>query len=468
MSLETITTISPITNKPILTRTGLSEEDLQSIPEKAARAFESFRRTTLAERQGIVKKALQLLAERQDELGKEITEQMGRPIAYTPKEISTAVMRGEYLLKISGDALKDTEGEPEKGFQRYIRKVPVGPVLILFPWNYPYLTLVNSIVPALLAGNSVILKPSPQTPTSAEQMQRVFIDAGLPEGVIQVFHSGSLTQIETLVRSPQIQLVCFTGSVANGLAVQNAASDRVTARIGLELGGKDPAYVRSDVDVKWAAEEIVDGAVFNSGQSCCSVERVYVDEKIHDDFVSAMQEVLKGYVLGDPFDKKTHVGPVVSKRSTETIRAHIKDALDKGAKDATPENESFRSPPADGNYVAPTLLTNVNHDMIVMTEETFGPVIPVMKVKDDAEAIRLMNDSQFGLTASIWTKDVAKGRELIDDLEAGTVFVNRCDYPAPDLAWVGWKNSGKGQTLSKFGFDQFVKLKSYHVKNYPQ
>jgi len=262
-------------------------------------------------------------------------------------------------------------------------------------------------------------------------VQRAFLDAGLPEGVIQVFHSGSLTQIETLARSPQVQLICFTGSVANGLAVQSSASDRVPIRVGLELGGKDPAYVRADVDVKWAAEEIVDGAVFNSGQSCCSVERVYVDEKIHDEFISAMQDVLKGYKLGDPFDKSTHVGPVVSKRSAEAIQAHIKDALEKGAKNATPENESFQSPPADGNYVAPTLLTNVNHDMAVMTEETFGPVIPVMKVKGDAEATKLMNDSEFGLTASVWTKDVAKGHELIDDIEAGTVFVNRCDYPAP-------------------------------------
>ncbi|KAF1994415.1 ALDH-like protein [Amniculicola lignicola CBS 123094] len=468
MSLETITTISPITNKPVVTRSGVSDADLQTIPEKATRAFDSFRRTGLSERQAIVKKALKLLNERQDELAKEITEQMGRPIAYTPKEITTAVARGEYLLKISTDTLRDTEGEAEKGFKRYIRKVPVGPVLIMFPWNYPYLTLVNSIVPALLAGNSVILKPSPQTPTSAEQIHRVFNDAGLPADVIQVFHSGSLTQIETLVRSPQIQLVCFTGSVANGVAVQGSASDRVAVRVGLELGGKDPAYVRSDVDIKWAAEEIVDGAIFNSGQSCCSVERVYVDEKIYDEFVSAVQDVLKGYKLGDPFDPKTHIGPVVSKRSAEAIQSHIKDALEKGAKDSTPENESFKSPPPDGNYVAPTLLTGVNHDMAVMTEETFGPVIPVMKVKNDAEAIKLMNDSQFGLTASIWTKDVEKGHELVDDVEAGTVFVNRCDYPSPDLAWVGWKDSGKGQTLSKFGFDQFVKLKSYHIKDYPK
>jgi len=468
MSLEKITTISPITNKPVLTRNGLSDVDIKSLPETAANAFISYRRTSLSERQKIVKQALKLLNDRQDVLGKEITEQMGRPIAYTPKEVTTAVMRGEYLLKISEETLKDTDGEPEKGFKRYVRKVPLGPVLILFPWNYPYLTLINSLVPALLAGNSVILKPSPQTPTSAEQIQQIFKEAGLPDGVLQIFHSGSISQIESIARSPQIQLVCFTGSVANGLAVQQAANDRVPLRVGLELGGKDPAYVRSDVDVKWAAEELVDGAVFNSGQSCCSVERVYVDEKIHDEFVKALQEVLSGYKLGDPFDKSTHVGPVVSKRSAETIQAHIKDALEKGAKDATPDNATFKNPPPDGNYVAPTLLTNVTHDMAVMTEETFGPVIPVMKVKDDAEAIKLMNDSQFGLTASIWTKDVSKGHELADDVEAGTVFVNRCDYPAPDLAWVGWKDSGKGQTLSKFGFDQFVKLKSYHIKDYPK
>ncbi|OCL10220.1 aldehyde dehydrogenase [Glonium stellatum] len=468
MSVEILTTLSPITNKPVLTRNGLTDADLQALPANATNAFDSYRRTSLASRQHIVKKALKLLKDKQHELAKEITEQMGRPIAYTAKEVTTAVARGEYLLKISDEALSDTDGEAEKGFKRYIKKVPVGPVLILFPWNYPYLTLVNSIVPALLAGNSVILKPSPQTPTTAEHVQQVFAEAGLPDGVIQSFHCGSLTQIETLVRSPQIQLVCFTGSVAGGLAVQSAASDRVAVRVGLELGGKDPAYVRSDVDVKWAAEEIVDGAVFNSGQSCCSIERVYVDEKIHDEFVAAVQDVLKGYKLGDPFDPKTHVGPVVSKKSAETIRSHIQDAIDKGAKNLTPDNESFKSPPLDGNYVAPTLLTEVTHDMTVMTEETFGPVIPIMKVKTDKEAIKLMNDSQFGLTASIWTKDVALGNELADDVEAGTVFVNRCDYPSPDLAWVGWKNSGKGQTLSKFGFDQFVKLKSYHIKDYPK
>lgn len=218
--------------------------------------------------------------------------------------------------------------------------------------------------------------------------------------------------------------------MAGGLAVQKAAADRVV-NIGLELGGKDPAYVRSDVDLAWVAEEIVDGAVFNSGQSCCSLERIYVDEKVHDEFIKKIQDVLKNYKLGDPFDKETHVGPVVSKRSKETIKSHIKDAVEKGAKDVTPENKSFESAPSDGNFVKPTLLIDVDHGMTVMTEETFGPVIPVMKVKNDSEAIKLMNDSEFGLTASIWTKDVAKGEELAEAVDAGTVFVNRCDFPSP-------------------------------------
>ncbi|KAL2070612.1 hypothetical protein VTL71DRAFT_13638 [Oculimacula yallundae] len=467
MSVETITTISPTTNKPVLTRTGISAADLQLLPKVATEAFLSFRKTSLADRQAIVKKALKLLGDKKDELAKELTEQMGRPIAYTAGEVTTAIKRGEYLLKISEDTLKDTDGEAEKGFRRFIRKVPVGPVLILFAWNYPYLILMNSLIPAILAGNSVILKPSPQTPTIVEHISSIFTEAGLPSNVIQYFHCGSPTTIEAIVRDPQIALICFTGSVPGGLAVQKAASDRIV-NVGLELGGKDPAYIRSDVDIAWAAEEIVDGAIFNSGQSCCSLERIYVDEKIHDEFVEAVQKVLSGYKLGDPFDKGTNIGPVISKRSKEAIEAHIKDALSKGAKDATPDNESFKSPPPDGNFVKPTLLTNVTHEMAVMTEETFGPVIPVMKVKNDSEAIKLMNDSEFGLTASIWTKDTAKGAELAEDVDAGTVFVNRCDFPSPDLAWTGWKNSGKGQTLSKFGFDQFVKLKSFHVKDYPK
>ena len=296
--------------------------------------------------------------------------------------------------------------------------------------QYPYLILVNSLIPAILAGNAVILKPSPQTPTIVEQVSSAFLEAGLPKDVIQYFHCGSPVQLETIVRSPDINHICFTGSVAGGLAVQKAAADRIV-NVGLELGGKDPAYVRSDVDAAWAAEEIVDGAIFNSGQSCCSIERVYVHESIHDSFVKEAKKLLSNYRVGDPVDEKTQIGPVISKRSKETVLAHVADALQKGANDETPENSTFEHFPKGGNYVKPTLLTGVTHEMVVMTEETFGPVIPVMKVKSDEEAIEFMNDSEFGLTASIWTKDGATGANLAEKVEAGTVFVNRADYPSP-------------------------------------
>lgn len=326
---------------------------------------------------------------------------------------------------------------------------------------------MNTLIPALLAGNTVILKPSPQTPTVAEHVTKIFAEAGLPAGVLQYFHCGSPLIMEQLVQDNRIKLICFTGSVAGGTAVQRAASYRFV-NVGLELGGKDPAYVRGDVDLDWAAAEIVDGSIFNSGQSCCAIERVYVDEKIHDAFVEAVQKVLQGYTVGDPLDKKTQIGPVVSKRAKEAIEGWIKHAIEKGAKDVTPENSTFSNLPPLGNFVKPTLLIDVNHDMDIMTEETFGPVIPVMKVKDDDEAIGWMNASQFGLTASIWTKDTDKGYELAQRVEAGTVFVNRADFPSPDLAWTGWKNSGRGVTLSRYGFDQFVKLKSFHLKDYPK
>ncbi|KMU81790.1 succinate-semialdehyde dehydrogenase [Coccidioides immitis RMSCC 3703] len=447
MSVETLTTISPTTNGPI------------PYPRRhfrtAQTAFRSFSRsTTLAQRQEIVAKALAILLKKKDALAREVTEQMGRPIAYTGAEITTAVKRGEYLNRVAGEVLGDKiEADSEAGFKRYLKKEPVGVVLVLFVFSvrvrYPYLILVNSLIPALLAGNAVILKPSPQTPTVVEQMAAIFAEAGLPQNVIQYFHSGSPTSIETLIRSPLINHICFTGSVAGGLGVQKAAADRIVS-VGLELGGNDPAYVRDDVDVAWAAEEIVDGAIFNSGQSCCAIERVYVHEKIHDVFVEEVKKVLSKY------------------RSQGEYPSHIDDAVKKGAKDETPANSTFENMPPEGNFVKPTLLTGVNHDMVVMTDETFGPIIPVMKVKDDDEAIRLMNDSDLGLTASVWTKDVGTAEDLIERIEAGTVFVNRADYPSPDLAWTGWKNSGRGVTLSKFGFDQFVKLKSFHLKDYPK
>lgn len=279
----------------------------------------------------------------------------------------------------------------------------------------------------------MILKPSPQTPTIVEHVGAAFERAGVPHDVIQHFHCGSFDKIEAMIQRPEISLVCFTGSAEGGMMVQRAAVRR-TIPVILELGGKDAAYVRSDVDIDWAAGEIVDGAVFNSGQSCCSIERVYVDKEIHDELVRAIQQVLRGYKLGPPMQPETHLGPVVSRRAQGAIEEQVKDALTKGARDLTPENASFENCSTEGNYVRPRLLVDVTHEMTIMRDETFGPIIPVMRVQDDDEAVHRMNDSTFGLTASIWTKDLHRGQMLADQVEAGTVFVNRCDYPSPVCA----------------------------------
>lgn len=477
---DVITTISPSTNNPILERQSATISQINQLPSTARKAFLDFRRShpSLDARVAILEKFLTLLAERTDVLSEEITTQMGRPISYTPVEIKTAIKRAQYLIDIAPKVLDNVPvlGEVEQGFKRYLqRSDPLGVILVIFAWNYPYLILVNSIVPALLAGNAVIIKPSPQTPTIAEHVVELLEQAGLPKGVAQFVHVGKVEDLKPLVQSPEIDHVCFTGSVAGGEAVQRLVIEGgrgIQCGVGLELGGKDPAYVREDfasdsAGIKWAAEEIVDGAIFNSGQSCCAIERVYVHEKVYDGFVAACKKVLEGYRVGDPSKKETQIGPVVSKRAKDMILKQVADAVQAGAKDETPANTTFANLDPSGNYVAPVLLSGVNHNMSVMMDETFGPVIPVQKVSSDEEAIQLMNDSHFGLTASVWTKDVSEGEELIQYIEAGTVFVNRADYPSPDLAWTGWKNSGKGVTLSRFGFEQFVKVKSVHIKNYP-
>ncbi|KAJ6104992.1 hypothetical protein N7486_003681 [Penicillium sp. IBT 16267x] len=460
-----IRTINPATHEVVFDHPGISLAEAAKIATASKQAFESYRTVTLDEKKKIVTRALEIISSRIDVLAKEITTQMGRPIRYCASEIKTAILRSEHMIDIAEQSLADLPGKPEANFKRMVKHVPVGPVLIAGAWNYPYLTTVNALVPALLAGNSVILRPSPQVPLFGNRILEIFIEAGLPQNVLQVIHVGSLDVLDQVAQLPEIQSVSFTGSTAGGLRLRKATARQVKP-VHLELGGNDPAYVRQDADVKDVAENLVDGAVFNSGQSCCSVERVYVHEKVYDAFVLAVQEELKSYKLGDPQDTNTTTGPVISAVAKEKIQSHIDDALSKGAVNATPENATFSlSKTADkGNWLAPVVLTNVDHSMITMKEETFGPVMPIMKVSSDDEAVQLMNDSDYGLTASVWTKDIAEGEELIDRIEAGTVFINRCDYPAPDLAWTGWKMSGLGCTLGPRAYDGFTKLKSYHIK----
>jgi len=317
------------------------------------------------------------------------------------------------------------------------------------------------------------LKPSPQTPLSAERLALALERAGLPENVFQVLHLSPLLAT-FVVQHPVVSFVSFTGSVAGGHSVERAATEAVGFKsVALELGGKDPAYVRQDADLAYTAAELVDGAFFNSGQSCCSVERIYVHESVYDSFVTKFVDIAKTYKLGDPTKPETNLGPVVNTEHAQRIRKQVHDAVEAGAKALIPE-ELFATPEI-GNlegtaYVPPQVLVDVDHTMDVMIIESFGPVVGIQKVSSDEEAIRLMNDSPYGLTASIWT-NAEKNAEsqdaflkLADEVETGTVFLNRCDYLDPALAWTGVKNSGRGVSLSKFGYDQLTRPKSVHLK----
>jgi acyl-CoA reductase-like NAD-dependent aldehyde dehydrogenase len=410
-----------------------------------------------------------------DEIPLELTLQMGRPVSQNAGEIRGTVERAKYMLSIAESSLADInlQDTDKPGFRRFIRRAPLGILLVIAPWNYPYLTSINSVLPAIIAGNSVLLKPSPQTPLTAERLARALDRAGLPEHVFQVLHL-SPTLAAFVVQHPLVNFVSFTGSVIGGHTVEKAAVEATGFKsVALELGGKDPAYVRQDADIAYTAAELVDGAFFNSGQSCCSVERIYVHESVYDSFVSKFVDIAKNYRLGDPTKLETTLGPVVNPEHAQRIRKQVHDAVEAGAKALIPEDHFIT--PEIGNlegtaYFPPQVLVNVDHTMDVMIIESFGPVVGIQKVSSDEEALRLMNDSPYGLTASIWT-NAEKSTEsqdaflkLVDELETGTVFLNRCDYLDPALAWTGVKNSGRGVSLSKFGYDQLTRAKSVNMK----
>jgi acyl-CoA reductase-like NAD-dependent aldehyde dehydrogenase len=337
----------------------------------------------------------------------------------------------------------------------------VGVVFVVAPWNFPYLTAVNAIIPALAAGNTVLLKHSAQTPLCAERFAAAFEQAGLPDGVFQHLHLGHGSALE-LIENGGIDFVAFTGSVPAGHAVQTAAAKRFIG-VGLELGGKDPAYVRADVNIAHAVENVVDGAFFNSGQSCCGIERVYVHEAVYDAFVEGVVDLVRAYRLGNPMDPGTTLGPVVKTSAADHVRSQVAEAVAAGAK-ALIDPAGFPAN-ADGSpYLAPQVLVDVHHGMRVMSEESFGPVVGIMKVDSDETAVSLMNDSEFGLTASVWTNDEGAALAIGEKIATGTWFMNRCDYLDPALAWTGVKNSGHGCTLSSVGYEQLTRPMSFHLR----
>jgi acyl-CoA reductase-like NAD-dependent aldehyde dehydrogenase len=391
----------------------------------------------------------------------EITWQMGRPIRSAGSEVDGMLDRARTMIRLAEQGLAPLIINEKKGFRRWIQREPVGVVFVIAPWNYPYLTAINAVVPAMLSGNTVILKHSAQTPLCAERLGEAFSDAGLPEGVFQYLH---LTHPDTerLIKDGRVNHVAFTGSVPGGAMVEKAAAGRFIS-LGLELGGKDPAYVRADADLDHAVDTAMDGAFFNSGQSCCGIERIYVHGDVFDAFVEKSAAWVNALKLGRPDDPDTTLGPVVKARAAEFVRDQIRDAVEQGARALiSPENFSMDQPGTP--YLAPQILVNVSHRMRVMTEESFGPVVGIQKVASDEEALSLMNDSEFGLTAVIFTTDVDRGIELGQKVDTGTFFINRCDYLDPELAWTGVKHSGRGCTLSVIGFESLTRPKSFHVK----
>lgn len=455
----TLKCISPIDGSVFAERPVLGEADARAIIANARKAQKAWAARPLAERIKLVEAGVARIGEMNDEIVPELAHMMGRPIRYGG-EFGGVNERAGYMAGVAEEALAPIVVENSDAFERRIMREPHGAVFVLAPWNYPYMTAINTVAPALIAGNAVVLKHSTQTLLVGERMVRAFTEAGLPEGLFANLFLDHATT-ETLIADRAFDFINFTGSVGGGRAIERAAAGTFTG-LGLELGGKDPGYVAEDADLDAAVDTLIDGAMFNSGQCCCGIERIYVHDSLYDAFVEKAVAVVSKYKLGNPLDAETTLGPMANVRFAAEVRAQTSEAIAAGAK---PMIDPSLFPQDDGGaYLMPQILTDVTHDMRAMRDESFGPLVGIMKVSGDAEAIALMNDCEFGLTASIWTKDAGRAAGIGAQLETGTVFMNRADYLDPALCWTGCKNTGRGGALSVIGFQNLTRPKSYHLK----
>ncbi len=454
--------ISPVDNSEVARRPQAGDDQVAAVFARARLAQRDWARLPIAARAQACTALVDAMLAMGEEIVPELAWQMGRPVKFGAGELRGFEERARAMIALAETALAPVVPAQKEGFKRYIRRDPLGVVLTIAPWNYPYLTAVNSIVPALMAGNAVVLKHAAQTLLVGERFQAACDKAGLPEGLFTNLCLGH-AQVGKIIASRLADQVNFTGSVAAGKAIEQAAAGQFIG-VGLELGGKDPAYVRADADLDFAVENTVDGAFFNSGQSCCGIERIYVHEGLYRPFVEKFVELTRGYVLGDPLDPETTLGPMVKAAAADFVRGQIDAAVQAGAT-AHIDPGDFARDERGTPYMAPQVLTEVTHDMSVMTEESFGPVVGIMKVSGDEEAVRLMNDSAYGLTASIWTADLAAAEAIGGEIETGTVFMNRADYLDPMLAWTGVKDTGRGATLSQVGYEMLTRPKSFHLRH---
>ncbi|WP_323764448.1 aldehyde dehydrogenase family protein [Marinovum sp.] len=454
---HTLKCVSPIDGTVYAERPVLSLAEAQDAAAEGRAAQAAWAARPLEERSRLVMAGVARIGEMNDEIVPELARMMGRPVRFGG-EFGGFNERASYMAGIAETALAPIEVGEDATFKRYIKRVPLGLVLVVAPWNYPYMTAINTVAPALIAGNAVMLKHATQTLLVGERMARAFHEAGVPEEVFQnVFLDHDTTS--ALIGAKAFDFVNFTGSVGGGRAMEQAAAGTFTG-VGLELGGKDPGYVMEDADLDAAVDTLIDGAMFNSGQCCCGIERIYVHEALYDAFVEKAVAIVKAYKLGNPLDEETTIGPMAHVRFAKEVRAQIAEALEAGAVahiETAPEDDG-------GAYLTPQILTDVTHDMRVMRDESFGPVVGIMKVTDDEEAVALMNDSPFGLTASLWTADLDRAQSIGDRIETGTVFMNRADYLDPGLCWTGCKQTGRGGGLSVIGYHNLTRPKSYHLK----
>ena len=449
--------VSPIDGSVYLERETLAPGAAFSAVARARAAQPDWAARPLQERVDLCFKAVAEVGQTVDRMAIELAHQIGRPVRYGG-EFGGFEERALYMGKIAASSLESLVVEESSSFRRLIKREPHGVIFVVAPWNYPYLIAVNALVPGLIAGNAVILKHATQTLQVGERLAEAFHKVGIPEDVFQNVYLDHETTIE-LIRNRQFDFINFTGSVGGGKKMEQAAAGTFVP-VATELGGKDPGYVRADANLDAAVDTLIDGAMFNSGQCCCGIERIYVHESLFEAFVEKSVALVKGYRLGNPLLKETTLGPMANVRFAREVREQVTEALQEGA---TAHIPTFAEDDG-GAYVTPQILTNVNHQMRVMRDETFGPVVGIMSVKDDDEAIQLMNDSDFGLTASIWTQDTDAAEALGARIETGTVFMNRCDYLDPGLCWTGCKDTGRGASLSVLGYQALTRPKSYHLK----
>jgi acyl-CoA reductase-like NAD-dependent aldehyde dehydrogenase len=434
-----------------------SVERLLESAREAARAFAA---TAVEDRAALCRGALGAMRGDGERVAEDITRMMGKPLSQARRELETMIARAEHMIAMAPAALADTAVEGRAGYERRIERVPLGVVFNMPAWNYPLLTCVNAVVPAILAGNAVVLKHSSRTALSGEHFAQAFTRAGAPEGLFQALHCDH-AMAARVASDPRVGYVAFTGSVSGGHAVYRAVASERFIDAGLELGGKDAAYVAPDADVERTAAGLVDGACYNAGQSCCAVERVYLHRALAEPVIEAALAEMKKLRLGEP-RSDVDMGPMAQPAAPAFLARQVAEARDKGARILCGGNPT--SLDGKGRFFEPTLLTEVDHGMGVMQSESFGPLLPIMLVDSDEQAIELMNDSDLGLTASLWTSDRDRAARMARRLEVGTVYMNQCDLLDPALPWTGVKDSGKGSTLSPLGLMQLTRPRAIFFK----